>query len=230
MKNSSSASRPLANPYSSCDDLIVKYQDGKLWFYVVELKLAPWVGCYALPGAAIRADETLDDTMRRVYFEALGEKQPLYAEQLYTFSGLKRDSRSRSISTSYIVIPKPGAGEKIENSVKYGKGEWRDLKNPGKLAFDHNEMVKKGFDRIAGKLLYSTLGVLLLPKEFTLTELQNLYEFCGEKGLDKRNFRKKILSLGIIEETGKMKTGGKSRPAMLYKATSLKLEIINFLG
>jgi len=220
----------LATPFSACDDLILQFREGKIWCYVVKLLLPPWTGYFAFPGSMMKMEETLEDTMKRTYEDVGPQEAPKYAEQLYTFSSLKRDSRSRSISTAYMVPISPETTMNIQNHYKYEYGEWRELKAPGKLAFDHNDMASLCLERIAEKLLLTTLSLFLLPKEFTLTEMQNLYEYSLEKKLDKRNFRKKILSLGIIEETNKLKTGLRSRPAMLYRATHLEMKKISFMN
>lgn len=213
---------------AASDDIIVKFEGGKLKLYVVKLVLGKWKGWLALPGSQLGMNEDLDAAAERVYKEATGQKNILHKEQLYTFSDPKRDSRQRCISTAFIVVP-----EKIEdkakpsNKDKYAEGQWIDFNKAKDLAFDNMDMLKRAKSRIAAKLEYSNLGVLMLPTEFTLSELQKLYEFCWNKKIDKRNFRKKILAMKIVKETGKMRQAAISRPAMLYKAFSQKLQYLS---
>ena len=214
--------------FAASDDIIVKFEEGKLQLYIVKLLLGKWKDWWALPGSQLTLNEDMDATAQRVYTEATGLKDILHKEQLYTFSDPKRDSRGRCISTAYIVIPR-SIEEKAKpiKKDKYSEGKWMDFESAKGLAFDNMQMLKQAKDRIASKLEYSNLGVLLLPSEFTLSDMQKLYEYCWNKKVDKRNFRKKILAMKIVKETGKMRQAKVSRPAMLYKAVSLKLQYLS---
>jgi len=175
----------------------------------------------------VRDQETLEDAAKRIYTEATKDT-PLLLEQLYTFSDPKRDPRSRSISTAYFTFPKK-TGEEFLAYSKYLGGKWWNVKDIPKLAYDHNEILEVAFDRIASKLNYTTIALLLLPEEFTLTELQGVYEYFSKKKIDKRNFRNKILSLRIAKETGEFRKG-EHRPAKLYIPFRDEIEIISLFS
>jgi len=213
---------------AASDDIIVKFEEGMLKLYVVKLLLGKWKDWWALPGSQLALNEDMDAAAERVYHEATGLKDILHKEQLYTFSDPKRDTRGRCISTAFIVIPKKVEEKaKPNKKEKYVEGQWIDFAKAKGLAFDNMQMLKQAKDRIASKLEYSNLGVLLLPEVFTLSDLQKLYEYCWDKKVDNRNFRKKILAMKIVKETGKMRQSGVSRPAMLYKAVSQKLQYLS---
>ncbi len=211
------------NPYSAADIVISAFRDKKLFVYLVQLKVEHFQDQWSLPGALVNEDENLDATATRVFIEATAS-DPAYIEQLYTFSNPDRDPRSRSISTAYLTFPT--SMDDFQPCEKYSDGKWFDTTELPKLAYDHNQILDTAFERIGAKLNYSTIAFSLLPTEFTLTELQDLYEHFSAQPLDKRNFRKKILSLDIVKATGTKRQGEKARPAELYTAKSKDLKLI----
>jgi len=211
-------------PLSASDLCIFRFMNGNLYVYLVKLKYSFYKGLWALPGSLVKEKENLDMTCERIYKEATGMEKA-YFKQLYTFSDPKRDPRTRSISTSYIAMPQ-GQIASFSPCSKYESGEWRKVKEIKTLAYDHMKILNNALENIAEKLNYSTIGLALLPKKFTLKDLQDLYEFCLKIKIDKRNFRKKILSLNIIKESGEMLTGLKARPAMLYTAKEQGIKAI----
>lgn len=215
------------NPFSATDLVISKFRDGKLFIYLVKISVEHSNGKWALPGALVRDMETLEDAANRVFFEA-SNMRLVTLEQLYTFSDPDRDQRSRSISTAYLAFADNPEG--FEVCSKYIEGKWWDVHNIPKLAYDHNNVLEVALDRISSKLNYSTIGFFLLNKEFTLTEYQELYEYFIEEPIDKRNFRKKILSLKILKETGKMLTNRIARPAKIYSPKERKISIISLFS
>lgn len=214
------------NPFAATDLVISKFRDGKMFIYLVKISAEHSKGKWALPGALIKNEETLEDAATRVFFEASNTKQ-VTLEQLYTFSDPKRDPRNRSISTAYLAFA--DTPENFQVCSKYLEGKWFDIKEIPKLAYDHNKIIDVALERIASKLNYSTIGFFLLKKEFTLTEFQNLYEYFAKNPIDKRNFRKKVLSLNIVKETGKMVTDKIARPAKIYTPSKRKITVISFL-
>lgn len=210
-------------PYAATDVGIFKFVDDKLMVYLVELTIEPYTGRLALPGTLILETEDLDAAVKRNYREATG-KSKAYFEQVFTFSAIDRDPNRRVISTAYMAFP--DEDEPFTPSSKYRSGVWYYVNDVPPLAYDHDQMLKICADRIAAKLNYTTIALLLLPPEFTLTELQNVYEQGLGESLDKRNFRKKVLSLDIVEPTGRQRTGEQARPANLYRAVKRKMERI----
>jgi 8-oxo-dGTP diphosphatase len=210
-------------PYAATDVGIFKFVDGKLMVYLVELTLEAYQGRLALPGTLVLETEELEAAVRRAYREATNQSIA-YFEQVYTFSAIDRDPNRRVISTAYMAFPKKD--EAFRPSSKYSSGAWHYVNDAPPLAYDHDHILNMCAKRIAAKLNYTTVALLLLPPEFTLADLQSVYEQGLGEALDKRNFRKKVLSMDIIEPTGRKRKSEQSRPAMLYKAVKRKMKMI----
>lgn len=171
-------------------------------------------------------DEDLDNCAARELQEETGIGG-LYLEQLYTFGKTGRDPRERVISvTYYALVPLDAIATPRAASDAAAVG-WHAFDALPQLAFDHAEIIAMAHRRLVAKLDYSTIALQFMPESFTLGELQCVYESLLNQPLDKRNFRKRILSLELIEETGKQRRNGKHRPAREYRARHPKrVEII----
>jgi 8-oxo-dGTP diphosphatase len=194
-------------------------------FTVIEKKLNilmivrgndPFKGTLALPGGAVEEDEGIEFSARRELEEETGLKD-VFLEQLYTFGeDPKRDPRNRVVSIAYYALvsqdQQPKAGDDAAEAF------WKPVDSLTKesLAFDHRDIIAKALERIRGKITYCPIAYQLLPKEFTLTQLQETYEIILEKKLDKRNFRKYVLQRELVLSTKKV-LKGKHRPAKLYR-------------
>lgn len=185
----------------------------------------PFEGQWAVPGGFVRMDEDLDDAARRELSEETAIAGASYLEQLYTFGTVGRDPRTRVISVAYYALMPdaqsglPDApGEPLAGSDAR-EAHWWPVDDLPPLAFDHSDIVQKALERLRAKLGYTSVAYALLPPEFTLTELQTVYEIILGRSLDKRNFRKKMLSLGILEATPNVKRDGAHRPAQLHRFT-----------
>ncbi len=201
------------------DVVVFAVIDGKLSVLLGEVNRPPYYkNIEAFIGGIINADETAEEALLR-HIATKTNLKKLYTEQLYTFTDIERDQRSRVVSVSYLGLLRP---ELIEAELAPGL-RWCPVKQLPDLAYDHNQMYKTAIDRLRGKISYTTIAQFLLSKEFTLSELQNTYELILGKGVDKRNFRKKILALDIVVETGEMQSGVKNRPAALYRFKTDKL-------
>jgi ADP-ribose pyrophosphatase YjhB (NUDIX family) len=172
-----------------------------------------------LPGGFInlKKDQSLDDTAHRKLKEKTGIDAP-YLEQVATFGNAKRDPRGWAVTIAYFALISSDDitldGDESSEEVL-----WVPVKELGskfKLAFDHQSILEACYERLQGKVQYTSLPVNLLPEEFTLTELQNTFEIVLEKNVEKKSFRRRILDADILEETGSMKTGS-NRPAKLYR-------------
>lgn len=195
---------------------IFTVEKGKLKILLVRKKDEPYKGYWTLPNKLITNEETLQDGINNILKEQLGLKE-IYNEQDYTFSNINRNPNERVIGTSYIGLIDSKTIE-IKREKKDGiETEWFSINEIPKMAYDHKEIIEKSIDKLKTKLVNSNVLKSLFPSDFTLPELQNIYESILNTTLDRRNFRKKFISLGLIEDTGYKNEGGSGRPAKLYK-------------
>jgi 8-oxo-dGTP diphosphatase len=163
----------------------------------------------------VNIDESLEVAVRRELEEETGITR-LYLEQLYSFGEPKRDPRERVISVAYYALVKL-ADHKVRAASDARNVAWFPVADLPALAFDHEEILEVGLRRLKGKIRYEPIGFELLPEKFPLSELQRLYETIIEQPLDKRNFRKKILSMGLIADTEEIQQDVAHRAARLYR-------------
>lgn len=201
-------------PLVAVDVVIFTLRDDDLRVLLVRRRRPPQEGLWAIPGGALGVDETLEAAAVRTLEEQTGLGD-VYLEQLYTFGEPCRDPRGRVITVAYFAIV-PVTGD-IRCADSHGDGvRWWSIYDLPPVAFDHAEILDYALTRLRYKLEYTAVGFELLPKEFTLPELQMAYEIVLGEKLDKRNFRRKILSAGVIEPSGSHRTG-EGRPARLYR-------------
>lgn len=196
------------------DAAIFTVKDGALQLLLIKMKKKPFEGRWALPGGLLGDDETAEDAVRRILKGQSGVTG-VYLEQLATFDAHSRDPFGRVVSIAYVALI-PNAGVKLHTTAKYADVRWTPVSKLPKLAYDHTEITKAAVARLRAKLGYANVAWSLLPAEFPLSRLQDIYEIILGRPLDKRNFLKKILSLKLLEDTGK-KGGGAHRPAKLYR-------------
>lgn len=198
--------------------LIFTIRNNKLEVLLIKRAYQPFMDFWALPGGVIDPDESLDDAACRILKEVTGVDQvDLYLEQLYTFGDPKRDPRERRVGVTYYALV-PSANLKLQADGKAKDVEWRDIKQIPVLAFDHKQIVDLGYDRLKTKVGYSSIVLELMGRNFRLSELQSAYETVLGHELDKRNFRKQIKELDLVEATGLKEMDGAHRPAMLFRA------------
>jgi 8-oxo-dGTP diphosphatase len=204
-------------PSVTVDVVILTLQEGDLKVLLIQRKHWPYEGYWAIPGGFIEMHESLEQSARRELEEETGLRD-LYMEQLYTFGDPGRDPRTRVITVAYLALVdyKQLHPKAADDAAEVA---WFSMYHLPQLAFDHANMLNYTLQRLRGKLEYTTIGFQFLPETFTLSELQQVYQAIlgKERRLDKRNFRKKIVSTGILEETGERKTLGTHRPARLYR-------------
>lgn len=182
-----------------------------------------------LPGGLLRPTETAEDAAKRTVEDKAGiAADKPYFEQLYTFSRVDRDKRGRVVAVAYLAtVP----WEELSETERADGAEalWVPVRRAKHLAYDHDEMLATAVARLRSRARYTTLMGKLLPREFTLTELERAYESVLGTDLDKRNFRKKILKLNVLAELPRKRTGGKFRPAQLYKFAGKSVDEIELL-
>lgn len=203
-------------PIVAVDVVIFTVKDGKLQAILIKMKKKPFTGKWAFPGGRVGLKKSLDEAARRELFEKTGVKN-IYLEQLYAFGDVKRDPFDRVVSVAYFALVNAGQIKKLETTSKYAGINWFNVKHLPKLAYDHKEMARLALGKLRARLGYMAMARVLLPKFFSLGELQKIYEIILDKKLDKRNFRRKMFALGIIKPAGKKRGDVPYRPAALYK-------------
>jgi 8-oxo-dGTP diphosphatase len=189
-------------PSVTVDCVIFGLDEGELKVLLIERDQPPFKGRWALPGGFVEMEETgLSD---------------VYLEQLYTFGDVGRDPRGRVISVAFYALLKL-CGRPLAASSDARRAAWFGLSDLPSLAFDHDRILAAALERLKGKVRYQPIGFELLPSKFTLTQLQRVYETVLERELDKRNFRKKILSMGIVIELDEIQQDVAHRAARLYR-------------
>lgn len=208
------------------DIVIFTIRDSRLKVLLIKRGIPPFKDCYAVPGGFVLEDESLDAAALRELKEEAGVAD-VYLEQLYSFGDPKRDPRGRVVTVAYYaLIP---TGHEVKAGSDASSAEWRDAGDLPKLAFDHRQIVDYAVERLRNKLEYTTAGFTLLPEQFTLSELQGVYEAILGKKLDKRNFRKKLELLGVLKPSSAWRKTGR-KPARLYSFSARKFEKLKDKG
>jgi len=211
----------LQNIRIAVDAIVFGYKNSQLYVLLIQQKFGTSDSYWALPGGLVKNDESLKDAVQRELREETNVSVD-YFEQLFTFGDdIFRDPRNRVVSVAYFALVNPSKLE-IKADSDAENVQWFKISEVPAMAFDHNLILKKAIERIKAKLTYEPIGFDLLPKEFLFSELENLYCTILDKEIERRNFRKKILSFGIVEETenySPIKTG---RPAKLFRFNKQK--------
>lgn len=202
-------------PSVTVDVVMMTLHQRDLQVLLVKRRSWPYEGMWAIPGGFVNINESLEDAAKRELQEETGV-QNVYLEQLYTFGDPKRDPRTHVITVVYFALldAQQLSVKAADDAVDVG---WFSVYQLPPLAFDHDKIIQYTLDRLRGKLDYTTIAFNLLPEQFTLRELQRVNEIILHKKVDKRNFRKKVLATGILEDTGAKKMEGTHRPARLYR-------------
>lgn len=210
------------------DCVVFGFDEDELKVLLIQRALDPFKGKWALPGGFVQVTETLDDAARRELAEETGLAN-VFLEQLYTFGTVNRDPRERVVSVAYYALVKL-AGHPAKAATDAANAQWFPVSKPPKLAFDHAEILGAARTRLQGKVRYQPVGFELLPQKFTLSELQHLYEAILGTSLDKRNFRKKVLSFGLLVALEETLMAGRHRPAQLFRFDADKYEKLRKRG
>ena len=220
--------QPLATPTPEIyvDSVLFQLIDDELAVLLTQRELDPYKGMWALPGGINAKGETTYDAMQNVLKAKTGIKvaQLGFIEQLYTFDTVTRDPRGHAVSVTYMGL---GRGLAPTATPVKRHAQFFPLSQVPDLGFDHNQIITYAHDRLIAKLSYTNAVFALLPSLFTLSQLQAAYEAVLGRTLDKRNFRKKYLSLNLITETSELHMEGAHRPARLYKFNNSSLEYLS---
>jgi len=201
------------------DSIIFGFDKNQLKILLIKRNFDPCKGKWSLMGGFLRKDESLDGAAQRVLYSLTGLKD-VYLEQLYTYGDLNRDPGARVISTAYYALINI---EKYEEQISQEyNAQWWDINDHPELIFDHNMMVNKALRRLKRKTRTQPIGFELLPEKFTIPQLQALYEAIHQRKMDKRNFRKKILSYDFLERLEEKDKRNSKKGAFFYKFNEQK--------
>lgn len=199
----------------SVDCVIFGYGDGKLKVLLLECAMEPFVGKFSLVGELVKQNENIDDAAKRILSERTGLTN-VYLEQVKAFGEPDRHPLGRVITIAYYSLVKIDS-TKIQLGKQEKRAVWHELSDViPELAFDHNHILQECHERLKRQLREKPIGFSLLPKKFTLNQLQSLYEAVLEIELDKRNFRRKLKNIGILVDLGETQQDVAHRPAGLY--------------
>lgn len=207
--------------YVSVDCIILGFKDDKLYLLISKRKFEPLEGQDTLMGGFLRSSESLAETVSRVVYEYTGI-QDVFMEQVGTYGDINRDAGERVISIAYYALIDLELFD--EELCKIHNARWEEFNKVGELVFDHNQMLNDTIDILRKKAATQPLGFNLLPEKFTLPQLQSLYEAIYQTELDKRNFRKKILEMDILEKQDDKDKSSSKRGAYYYKFNKEKYD------
>lgn len=193
---------------------------GELRVLLVQRGELPHARDWALPGGLVMSGEELHEAALRVLrSETSVELEPRHLEQFHTFGEVGRDPRGRIVSVAHLAVLPHGTVEVAGQASGGGhtlEAGWLSAHRPPSLAFDHQSILDRALARLQLRLEYANLALEFLPETFTLPELQGVHEAILDRKLDKRNFRKRLLSQGVLTPSGERRTGV-GRPAQLYR-------------
>lgn len=210
-----SFSYQFARAAVTVDCVVFGLDDEDLKVLLIRRDLPPFEDKWALPGGFVRLEETLDEAARRELQEETSLER-VFLEQLYTFGAIDRDPRERVITVAYYALVRL-SDHRVQAATDARDAVWFAMDDLPPLAFDHDQILVTAHQRLQGKVRYQPIGFELLPPKFTLTQLQKLYEIVLGRVLDKRNFRKKIQGMGILEELDEVEKDVAHRAARLYR-------------
>ncbi|MFI1770657.1 NUDIX hydrolase [Thalassobellus citreus] len=199
----------------SVDAVVFGYEEGKISVLLIKRKYEPFKDKWAIPGGFVLNDESLEEAVQRELQEETGVKIN-YLEQLYTFGNPYRDPRGRVVSIAYFGLIRPNTF-KIFASTDAAEVQWFNIDELQELSFDHQEILEIAIKRLQGKITYEPIGFELLDKKFPFSDLEKLYTTLLGREIDRRNFRKKIIGLNVLDELDEKVSKGSGRPANLFQ-------------
>lgn len=211
-------------PALTVDCVVFGFDGDGLKVLLIRRGIDPFIGSWALPGGFVHMEETLDQAARRELAEET-HLHDVFLEQLYTYGNPERDPRGHVVSVAYYALVRPDQHPATGDSDA-SEAAWHPMKKLPPLAFDHAQILSTAIDRLRGKIRYQPIGFELLPKRFTLSQLQALYEAILGRAVDKRNFRKKLLVFDFLVPTDERLTGPAHRPARLYRFDRRKYQTL----
>lgn len=199
----------------SVDAVVFGYEAGVISVLLIKRKYDPFKGKWAIPGGFVLNHESLETAVERELHEETGVKIN-YLEQLYTFGDVERDPRGRVVTVAYVGLVRPNAF-KIFASTDAEQAQWFTINNLPELSFDHKKILDTAIARLQAKITYEPIGFELLDTKFPFSDLEKLYTTLLGRPIDRRNFRKKILGLNVLDELDEKVSKGSGRPANLFQ-------------
>ena len=220
---------PEQNIKLAVDAIVFGYDQGELYCVLIKQKFGAYKNMWSIPGGFVLDNESLSEAVKRELKEETSLEVD-YLEQLYTFGDdVNRDSRFRVVSVAYFSLVN-SESLKVTADTDAEEAKWFKVNELPELAFDHSKILRAAFNRLKEKIQYQPIGFNLLKNEFPFSDLENVYTAIIGYPIDRRNFRKKILSFGILDETDKFSDKKGGRPAKLFKFNAEKYKALEKSG
>lgn len=202
--------------------VVLQVRDGRLQALLWQRARAPFAGTWALPGGALAADESLEQSIRRHLAAKVDVREVAHLEQLATYGDPGRVPGEREIATAYLGLVPLGLDPGVPADTR-----WHPVDELPETAFDHGDIVLAGRARLRGKLSYSNVGFALAPPAFTLAELRETYAAALGHELSATNLKRVLLRRGVLTPTGGRRPSGRAggRPAEVFRFRDSELEI-----
>lgn len=205
--------------YNNCVETLISIftvDKGKLKVLLIRKKTEPYKGYWVLPGEILKNSETLENNVTDAVLDQTGLYN-VYIEQCYVFSNLLRHPENRVLATIFMGLVDGISMQYKREERPEVDSEWFSIDEIPKMAYDHEEAIQRSVEHLKKKIVNSNVLKSLFPSDFTLPEIQKVYEKILGKDLDRRNFRKKFINMDLIEDTNEIFVGMSGRPAKLYR-------------
>lgn len=209
------------------DCIIFGFDGDELQLLLIKRGIEPGLGQWSLMGGFVAADESADEGAARI-LEKLTGLTDIYMEQLYCFAEVDRDPGGRVVSIAYFALIK--IDDYDPELMEQHHSKWMSIRNVPSLIFDHQRMIEMAKERLRQKVAVYPIGFELLPEKFTLSQLRHLYEAIYETEFDKRNFLRKILSIGVLKKLDEKEKQFSKRGSFYYKFDHKKYQKLEHEG